>query len=40
MTNNEKFNEILNNCQNPRSVIEVLLTLAQNGFFDGKEETV
>ena len=31
MTNNERFNELLNSCQNPRAVYAALLALAKAG---------
>lgn len=31
MTNNERFNSMLNNCQNPRAVVAVLSMLARAG---------
>lgn len=33
MTNNEKFNAILNNCRNPQGVKAALLALEDAGFF-------
>lgn len=37
MTNNEKFNELLNSCENKQDIVEVLLELAANGFFEKRE---
>lgn len=37
MTNNEKFNAMLNACHSPADVVKVLLALAESGFFDRKE---
>lgn len=34
MTNEEKFNQLLNNCQNPRSVYAALLALGTAGKLD------
>ncbi|WP_279279994.1 hypothetical protein [Pseudoflavonifractor sp. 524-17] len=39
-TNNERFNEMLNTCQNPQAVAAALLILAENGLFQRKEATV
>lgn len=34
MTNNERFNQLLNGCQNPRAVYLALLSLAGTGNLD------
>ena len=34
MTNNERFNPLLNGCQNPRAVYLTLLSLAGTGNLD------
>lgn len=34
MTNNERFNTLLNRCQNPRAVYAALLALAKAGTLD------
>lgn len=34
MTNNERFNELLNSCENPRAVYVALLALARSGMLD------
>ena len=34
MTNNERFNQLLNSCQNPRAVYNALLALGKAGLFD------
>lgn len=34
MTNNEKFNAVLNRCQNPRAVYAALLALGNAGELD------
>lgn len=40
MTNNERFNESLNSCQNPWAVCAALLALANAGALDRlREET-
>lgn len=33
MNNNERFNELLNSCENPHAVMAALLALAECGFF-------
>ncbi len=38
MTNNEKFNAVLNNCQNPQAVYNALLALKRAGLFDQTRE--
>lgn len=38
MNNNEKFAELLNNCQNPRAVCAALLMLAKSGVLDKLRE--
>ena len=38
MTNNEKFNAMLNNCQNPRAVYIALLALAKSGLLNKLRE--
>ena len=34
MSNNEKFNKLLNSCQNPRSVYAALLALGRAGILE------
>lgn len=34
MTNNERFNESLNSCENPQAVYVALLALAKSGTLD------
>jgi hypothetical protein len=38
MTNNEKFNTMLNSCQHPRAVMAALLALASAGILDKLRE--
>lgn len=38
MKNNEKFNQLLNNCQNPRAVYAALLVLAKSATLDKLRE--
>lgn len=38
MTNNEKFNQLLNSCQNPRAVYAALLALRTTGRLDKLRE--
>lgn len=33
VSDNEKFNQLLNSCIDPQGMIKVLLTLAEQGFF-------
>lgn len=40
MTNNERFNAMLNNCQNPQAVYIALLALARSGLLDKLREEV
>lgn len=41
MTNEEKFNQLLNSCQNPRAMCAALLALASAGALDRlREETM
>lgn len=40
MTNNERFNQLLNGCQNPRAVYAALSALANNGGLDMLRENV
>lgn len=35
MDNNERFNQLLNGCQNPRAVYNALLALGRDGALDG-----
>lgn len=34
MTNNERFNQLLNSCTNPRAVYDALLVLGRTGLLD------
>lgn len=38
MTNNEKFNKLLNSCQSPRAVCIALLALKKAGILDALRE--
>lgn len=38
MSNNEKFNQLLNRCQNPRAVYVALLELGDAGMLDKLRE--
>lgn len=38
MTNNERFNAMLNSCQNPRAVYAALLALGKAGVLDKLRE--
>lgn len=38
MTNNERFNQLLNSCQNPRAVYSALLALGTTGALDKLRE--
>lgn len=38
MTNNERFNQLLNSCQNPGAVYAALLALGKNGALDKLRE--
>lgn len=34
MTNNERFNQLLNSCKNPRAMYDTLLVLGRTGLLD------
>lgn len=38
MSNNERFNQLLNSCQTPRAVYNALLALGKNGTLDKLRE--
>lgn len=38
MTNNERFNQLLNSCQNPHAVYAALLALRKAGVLDKLKE--
>lgn len=40
MTNNKRFNAMLNNCHHPRAIYAALLALANNGRLDMLRESV